>query len=64
MSTDGPAGTGASAAVPDDPDQLRQEIERTREQLGETVEALVYKTDVKARAKDGPRSGPSSSRSG
>ena len=52
MSTDGPAGTGASAAVPDDPDQLRQEIERTREQLGETVEALVYKTDVKARAKD------------
>ena len=52
MSTDGPAGTGASAAVPDDPEQLRQEIERTREQLGETVEALVYKTDVKARARE------------
>ena len=39
-------------SVPDDPEQLRQDIERTREQLGETVEALVAKTDVKAQAKD------------
>lgn len=35
-----------------DPDALRDEIERTREQLGETVEALVAKTDVKARAQE------------
>jgi hypothetical protein len=31
---------------------LRQEIEQAREQLGETVERLVAKTDVKARARD------------
>lgn len=37
-------------AVPDDPQQLRQEIEQTREQLGETVEQLVAKADVKSRA--------------
>ena len=41
----------AGAAVPDDA-QLQQEIERTREQLGETVEQLAAKADVKARARD------------
>ena len=51
MSTDSPAGADPGA-VPDDPEQLRLEIERTREQLGETVEALVAKTDVKARARE------------
>src|SRR3954454_3111889 len=35
-----------------DPDAIRQEIEETRSQMGETVEAIGYKTDVKARAKD------------
>jgi hypothetical protein len=35
-----------------DPGEIRQDIERTREQMGDTVEALSYKTDVKARAKD------------
>jgi hypothetical protein len=45
------AGTATSAA-PDDLQQLTHEIERTREQLGETVEALAAKADVKARAKD------------
>jgi hypothetical protein len=30
---------------------LKQEIERTREQLGETVEALAAKADVKAQAR-------------
>jgi ElaB/YqjD/DUF883 family membrane-anchored ribosome-binding protein len=34
----------------DNPQQLAEEIERTRAQLGETVEALTAKTDVKARA--------------
>jgi hypothetical protein len=46
-----PAQRG-SAPVPSDDAELRQEIKRTREELGETVEALVAKTDVKARAKD------------
>jgi hypothetical protein len=33
------------------PEQVRAEIEGTREQLGETVEALAAKTDVKGQAK-------------
>ncbi len=33
-------------------DGLRQAIERTREQLGDTVEALVHKADVPVRVKD------------
>lgn len=45
------AGT-AAPAPPDDPRELRQQIERTREQLGETVEALAAKADVKARVQD------------
>ena len=35
-----------------EPQELRDEIEQTRADLGETVEALAAKTDVKARAKD------------
>ena len=35
-----------------DPDAIRQEIEHTREHMGETVEAIGYKTDVKSRTKD------------
>jgi ElaB/YqjD/DUF883 family membrane-anchored ribosome-binding protein len=34
-----------------DPEQIREEIQATREQLGDTVEALAAKTDVKAQAK-------------
>ena len=34
---------------PDDPEQLKAAIERTREELGRTAEQLVAKTDVKAR---------------
>jgi len=45
----GPLADGLPSA-PDDPQQLRQEIERTREQLGETVEQLAAKADVKSRA--------------
>ncbi|MEU0556752.1 DUF3618 domain-containing protein [Dactylosporangium sp. NPDC006015] len=41
--------TTTTAAV--DPRQLRAEIARTRAALGETVEALAGKVDVKARAK-------------
>lgn len=36
----------------DNVQELRQEIEQNRGQLGETVEQLVAKTDVKARARD------------
>jgi gas vesicle protein len=35
-----------------DPGEIRQEIEEAREHMGETVEALGYKTDVKSRAKE------------
>jgi ElaB/YqjD/DUF883 family membrane-anchored ribosome-binding protein len=36
----------------DDPDAIRADIERTREELGDSVEALAAKADVKARAQD------------
>ena len=35
----------------DDPEQIRQEIEETRQELGDTVEALAAKTDFKEQAK-------------
>src|SRR4051794_5691514 len=35
-----------------DPDAIRQEIEQTRSQMGDTIDAIGYKTDVKSRAKD------------
>jgi gas vesicle protein len=36
----------------EDPDMIRKDIENTRDRMGETVDALGYKTDVKARAGD------------
>ena len=36
----------------EDPDRIRAEIEQTRLEMGDTVDALGYKTDVKSRAKD------------
>ena len=33
------------------PEEIRADIEQTREELGDTVEALTAKTDVKAQAK-------------
>ena len=33
------------------PEEIRADIEQTREELGDTVEALAAKTDVKAQAK-------------
>ena len=35
-----------------DPEEIRSEIEATREELADTAAALAYKTDVKARAQD------------
>ncbi|GAA2433739.1 hypothetical protein GCM10010191_54970 [Actinomadura vinacea] len=40
------------AAAPAGTAELRAEIERTRRELGDTVEALAAKTDVKARARE------------
>jgi hypothetical protein len=35
-----------------DPDAIRAQIEDTRGQMGDTIEAIGYKTDVKSRARD------------
>ncbi len=45
-------GATPAQQPPEDPAQLRADIERTREGLGDTVAALAEKTDVKARAKE------------
>ena len=46
------AGAGpAGDAIPDDPQELAEDIERTREQLGDTVEALTARLDAKAQAR-------------
>ena len=36
----------------EDPDTIRDEIADTRERMGDTIDALGYKADVKSRAKD------------
>jgi hypothetical protein len=36
----------------EDPQTIRRDIEETRERMGETVDALGYKTDVKTRTKE------------
>ena len=38
--------------TPTEPDELRRDIEQTRTELGQTVEALAAKADVKARAQE------------
>ena len=43
-----PAGSGRESRSPE---EIRAEIEQTREEVGDTVEALAAKTDVKAQAK-------------
>ena len=50
MTADGTAGESDPGSPPDNPEELVQEINRTREELGNTVEALAAKADVKARA--------------
>jgi uncharacterized protein YjbJ (UPF0337 family) len=41
---------GETGSPPDNPEALVEEINRTREELGNTVEALAAKADMKARA--------------
>jgi hypothetical protein len=43
-----PGTVGSPVEAAKDPDQIREEIEATRRELGDTVEALAAKTDVKA----------------
>ncbi len=45
-----PRASGEAVTAPD-PEQLEREIEQTREELGDTVEALARKADVKGQAK-------------
>lgn len=44
------SAAGAPEGEPQSPEQIRAEIERTQQDLGDTVEALAHKTDVKAQA--------------
>ena len=48
---DGPSDEMTKDA-PRSPEQIEAEIERTREELGETVAALAEKTDVKKQAQE------------
>ena len=50
MST--PSDIHTNGTSPDDPEAIRADIERTRENLAETVDALHAKLDMKTRAKD------------
>jgi len=46
-----PSPGSAPVTEAQDPEQIQREIERTRAELGDTVEALTEKADVKAQAK-------------
>ena len=46
-----PSTTGTTVNEGNEPEELRREIEATREELGDTVAALAAKADVKAQAK-------------
>ena len=50
MST--PSDIHTNGTSPDDPEAIRADIERTRENLAETVDALHAKLDMKTRAKN------------
>jgi hypothetical protein len=44
--------TTGTASEPRSPEEIRRDIEETRGELGDTVEALAAKADVKAQAKE------------
>jgi len=47
-----PSTSGSAVSVEArDPDKIRKEIETTRQELGDTIEALAEETDVRAHAK-------------
>lgn len=51
MTTDESENTADAVGEPKSPEEIRAGIEQTREQLGDTVEALAEKADVKSQAK-------------
>jgi ElaB/YqjD/DUF883 family membrane-anchored ribosome-binding protein len=52
MGQDEGAARASAVTESKDPEQIREEIEATRRELGDTVEALAYKADVKARVRE------------
>jgi predicted pyridoxine 5'-phosphate oxidase superfamily flavin-nucleotide-binding protein len=51
MSTPGTHPQQTTPTTSNDPEEIREDIERTRENLAETVDALHAKLDVKAQAR-------------
>jgi ElaB/YqjD/DUF883 family membrane-anchored ribosome-binding protein len=49
--TDSSSEAGPDAETTRSPEEIRTDIEQTRAELGDTVEALAEKTDVKGQAK-------------
>jgi hypothetical protein len=49
--TDSSDDDGSGAKATSSPEEIRADIEQTRKELGDTVEALAEKTDVKGQAK-------------
>jgi hypothetical protein len=47
----GAPAAGEAATGTRDPDEIQREIEQTRGELGDTVEALAHKADVKAQTR-------------
>jgi ElaB/YqjD/DUF883 family membrane-anchored ribosome-binding protein len=47
-----PSAGGTPVTAADDPEEIERQIQQTRDELGETVEALAHKTDVKAQARN------------
>lgn len=59
MNPDGKTENESRAANKEkSPAEIREEIERTREELGETVAAVAEKTDVKAQAQSIAKENP------
>lgn len=46
-----PSSSGSRVTDMQDPEQIKEQIEAAREELGDTVAALAARTDVKAQAK-------------
>jgi len=47
-----PGAAGSQVSESREPEEIREDIESTREELGDTVAALAGKADVKGQAKD------------
>ncbi|TMK40672.1 MAG: DUF3618 domain-containing protein [Actinobacteria bacterium] len=47
-----PGADSTTVTEPRGPEEIRQDIQSTRHELGDTVAALAYKADVKARTRE------------